>query len=103
VRSAAEWSSYRTANPFAEEARTEPNRLMLCLSKLPPLLDAGEAIQKEARDGEKVRLAAGALWIHYPSGSGRSRLSPSLIDRLVGSPVTARNWRTTLKIGEMLC
>jgi uncharacterized protein (DUF1697 family) len=75
---------------------------MMMLSKAPPKDDAAAALQERARDGERVALAGGALWIHYPRGSGTSRLSPSLIDKVVGSPATARNWRTVLKIGEML-
>ena len=28
-------------------------------------------------------------------------ISPALLDRLAGSPVTMRNWRTVLKLNEM--
>jgi uncharacterized protein (DUF1697 family) len=43
-----------------------------------------------------------ALWFHYPAGAGASKLTPALIDRAVGSPATARNFNTVLKLGEML-
>lgn len=102
VRSAKDWPTYVKANPFGEAAETEPNRLMLCLSKAPPNENAAEALLERARDGERVKLVGDALWIHFPGGSGTSKLSPSLMDRLVGSSVTARNWRTVLKIQEML-
>ena len=102
VRSAQDWARYRDNNPFPEAAETEPNRLMMMLSKAPPKDDAAAALQERARDGDRIALAGGALWIHYPGGSGTSKLSPSLIDKVVGSPATARNWRTVLKIGEML-
>jgi uncharacterized protein (DUF1697 family) len=102
VRSAGQWGRYAASNPFPEAAEAEPNRLMMMLSKRPPEAGAAAALQERARDGERVAIAGGALWIHYPGGSGTSKLSPSLIDRLVGSPATARNWRTVLKIGEML-
>ncbi|HLL59914.1 MAG TPA: DUF1697 domain-containing protein [Allosphingosinicella sp.] len=102
VRSASLWPAYVAENPFPEAAQAEPNRLMLMLSKLPPLPDAEAAIQERARDGEHVKLVGDALWVHFPGGSGTSKLSPSLIDRLVGSPVTARNWRTVLKLQQML-
>ncbi len=101
VRSAAEWPVY-AATPFPEAAEKEPNRLMLMLSKLPPMPDAAERLQERARDGERVAAAGDAVWIHYPSGAGTSRLSPSLIDRLIGSPATARNYRTVLRLREML-
>jgi uncharacterized protein (DUF1697 family) len=51
--------------------------------------------------GEKVALVGDALWVDYAGGVGRSKLTPALLDRLVGSPVTARNWNTVQRLGEM--
>jgi uncharacterized protein (DUF1697 family) len=102
VRSAAEWANLVAGNPFPEAAEKEPNRLMLLLSKRLPATDAAEAIQDRAKAGERVARNGDALWIHYPEGAGTSKLSPSLIDRLVGSPTTSRNHRTVLKLQEML-
>ena len=102
VRSAAEWPAYAEATPFPDAAGKEPSRLMLMLSKRAPAPDAAERLQERARDGEGVAAAGDAVWIHYPGGAGTSRLSPSLIDRLIGSPATARNYRTVLKLQEML-
>ena len=102
VRSAKNWPFYIASNPFPGAAETEPNRLMMMLSKAAPEADAVAGLGERARAGERIELAGGALWIHYPEGAGTTKLSPSLIDRLVGSPATARNWRTVLKIGEML-
>lgn len=102
VRTARQWAGHVASNPFPEAAEAEPNRLMLCFAKKTPRADCDAALQERARDGEKVRLVSETLWIHYPAGAGQSRLSPSLIDRLVGSPVTARNYRTALKLEAML-
>ena len=102
VRAARQWPGYIKGNPFPQAAEAEPNRLMLCLSKAKPAEDCAETLQARAKDGEQVRLAGDALYIHFPGGSGSSKLSPSLIDRLAGSPVTARNWRTMLTLQEML-
>lgn len=102
VRSAAQWAKLAASNPFADAAEKEPNRLMLLLAKKPAAGDAARAIQERARDGERIGAVEGGLWIHYPTGSGTSKLSPSLIDRLVGSPTTSRNYRTVQKIAEML-
>ena len=102
VRSASQWPALGMSNPYPEAAEAEPNRLMMMLSKKLPEANAAEAIQERARNGERVAQAGEAIWIHYPGGSGTSRLSPSLIDRLIGSPATARNHRTILKLGELL-
>lgn len=101
VRSAAEWRRLIDSNPFAEASKNEPNRVLLGLSKAGLQPGAAAALQATAADGERVEAGGGALWFHYPAGAGRSKLSPSLIDRLAGSPVTARNWRTVLKLAEM--
>jgi uncharacterized protein (DUF1697 family) len=102
VRSRAEWAKYPAENPFSEAAKDEPAKLHLLLSKRPPAGGAAEAIEARAKAGEQVRQAGGALWIHYPQGAGTSKLTPSLIDRAIGSPGTARNYNTVLKLLELL-
>ena len=102
VRSAGAWHALVAANPFHEAAEAEPNRVMLSLSKRPPAAGAAAAIQERARNGERVEDSGGTLWIHYPGGAGTSKLTPALLDRLAGSPVTARNWRTVVKLAEMV-
>src|SRR4051812_11265364 len=102
VRSRAEWAKYPSENPFPEAAKDEPAKLHLLLSKRPPANGAAEAIEARAKAGEQVREAGGAVWIHYPQGAGTSKLTPSLIDRAIGSPATARNFNTVLKLLEML-
>jgi uncharacterized protein (DUF1697 family) len=102
VRTAAQWAHYAPANPFPKAAKDEPNRLMLLLSKSPPARGAEDVIQARAVAGEQVKRAGDALWFHYPEGAGTSKLSPSLIDRAVGSPGTARNYRTVVTLLDML-
>jgi uncharacterized protein (DUF1697 family) len=75
--------------------------VLLALSKLPPKADAAAELQKRAPSGERVLRVGDALWIHYAAGIGTSKLTPALLDRLAGSPVTARNWNTVLKLAEM--
>lgn len=102
VRTAAEWAHYPPANPFPKAAEDEPNRLMLLLAKAMPAQGAEEVIQARAVAGERVRRVGDALWFHYPEGAGTSKLTPSMIDRAIGSPATARNYNTVLKLDAML-
>ena len=60
-----------------------------------------DELREHATNGERIHLAGDALWIHYVGGVGRSKISPGLLDRIVGSPVTTRNWRTAVKLAEM--
>ena len=102
VRPAAAWPLYLRLNPFPEASEAEPNRVMLALArnKLPP--DTAENLQQYATSGESIAQRTDSLWIHYASGSARSKITPALLDRLAGSPVTTRNWRTVLKLNDML-
>jgi uncharacterized protein (DUF1697 family) len=101
VRPAADWPRIVEGNPFPEASQREPNRIMLALTKFPPKTGAATKLQERAQNGERVLQVGDALWVYYPGGSGRSKLSPALFDRLAGSPVTARNWRTVLKLNEL--
>jgi uncharacterized protein (DUF1697 family) len=102
VRTASQWARLAKANPFKDAARDEPNRLQLLLSKQPPRADAAETLMERAQAGEAVEAAGGALWFHFPDGIARSKLTPALIDKACGSPSTGRNWRTVVKLREMV-
>lgn len=101
VRAATDWPAFIKGNPFVEACAKEPQYVLMALAKRTPSPDAVAALRERAKDDERIEAAGTAIWFHHPSGSARSKLTPSLIDRLVGSPVTARNYRTVLKLGEL--
>jgi len=102
VRTRAQWAKYPPGNPFPDVARDTPGYLLMLVSKAAPKADAAEAIQARATAGEQVRQVGDALWIHFPLGSGTSKLTPALIDRAIGSPATSRNYRTVCTLLDML-
>ena len=102
VRTRAQWAKLAAANPFARAARDAPNRLQLLVSKRPPATDAADRLAARAQAGEQVAAAGGGLWIHFPEGVARSKLTPAAIDKAIGSPATGRNFRTVIKLKEML-
>lgn len=102
IRPAGQWATYVAGNPYPQASEREPNLVMLAFSKAQPQAGAVDALRARAEDGERIVQVGDALWIHYAGGSGRSKLSPTLLDRLVGSPVTTRNWRTVLKLNELV-
>ena len=102
VRTRRQWASLAKANPFPVAARAEPSRLQLLVSKKPPRADAAATLAARAEAGEKVEAAGGGVWLHYPEGVSRSKLTPASVDRAIGSPATARNYRTVARLLEML-
>lgn len=102
VRTLGQWADYPSGNPFPEVARDTPGHLLMLVSKQPPRADAAETIQARAAAGEQARQVGDALWIHFPQGSGTSKLTPALIDKAIGSPATSRNYRTVCTLLDML-
>lgn len=102
VRSAREWEALVAANPLPEQAEADPAHLLLGLAKAKPRKEALAELRARAQGKERVELVGGALWLHYADGVARSKLSPAVLDRCVGSPVTARNWRTVLELANLL-
>ena len=103
VRAAAAWQKYIDANPFAGADDVSPNKLHLYLSRDRPSPGAVKTLEQRSQDGERMRLAGGALWIDYgANGVAGSKLSPMVIDKVCGSPTTGRNWTTVLKIQAMI-
>jgi uncharacterized protein (DUF1697 family) len=101
VRGAAEWAAYRDSNPFREESEHTPNLVMLGVAKAPPLPGAVEALQARAQAGERIAQTGDGIWLYFPDGSARTKLSPAFFDRTIGSPFTTRNWRTVVKLAEL--
>lgn len=100
VRAAKDWPTYLDGNPFPGASAREPNLVALALSKDAPLPGADEKLLEYASNSERVVRVGDAIWLHFPNGSARSKLSPAVLDRAVGSTVTSRNWRTVLKLDE---
>ena len=103
VRTAAQWAEYPHRQPVSQSGagRAQPADAAPVQERRPPR--APRRSSRRARSaGEQVKRAGDALWFHYPEGAGTSKLTPSLIDRAVGSPATARNYRTVVTLLDML-
>jgi uncharacterized protein (DUF1697 family) len=88
-----------SSNPFPE-AESEPKTLhayFLAAAPEHPGLDGLETV-KGGR--ERFALANDVFYLHAPDGIGRSKLATN-IEKLLGVPTTARNWRTVRKVMEM--
>ena len=101
VRTAVEWRALVEANPFPKEAKTDPGHLLVMCLKGVPTAAAVKALRSAIKDREQVQGVGRALYITYPDGIGRSRLTSTLIERALSIRGTARNWNTVLKIAAL--
>lgn len=102
VRSAAEWEDVVADNPFHEVARRDPARLVAVFLKDAPRAAAVKALQAAIVGRETVRTSGKQVYIVYPDGQGRSKLTNALIEKHLGSRGTARNWNTVMRLAELV-
>ena len=101
VRTEAEWSRYAESPVFPEAAKNHPHLFLLGCAKRPIKSDALELLRARATNHERIEVKHDALWIDFQTSVGRSKITPTVVDKAVGSPVTMRNWKTVLKLAEM--
>src|SRR5262245_20922107 len=91
IRTAAEMQAILKANPFPKAA---PNFTVAIFLDEPPPVDALR--HASGLNDEKMRLGTREIYVHYPSGMGRSKLK--IPAAKLG---TARNINTVTKLAEM--
>jgi len=70
--------------------------------KSAPTAAALAALKSVITGGEYFQAGERCLYLVYPDGIGRSKLTNVLIDRKLGTSGTARNWNTMLKIVALM-
>lgn len=101
VRTAGEWSEIIGRNPFPDQAAADPSHLLLMVLKQAPPSTAVKALQASIAGPEVVHLVGRQLYMVYPDGMGRSKLTGTAIERALQTRGTARNWNTVLKLGAL--
>lgn len=102
VRSADQWERYAAGSPFPDAEVERPKLLHLCLAPVAPAAGLVEALTARASAKERIALAGDALWIDFGESVGGSKLTPALLDRAAGAPVTARNWNSVRALATLL-
>jgi uncharacterized protein (DUF1697 family) len=98
VRSAREVAAIIAANPFPAAARRDPARLLVMFLKEKPRADAVETLRAAIKGRETVAADGRQLYIVYPDGIGRSKLTGGVIEKTLATRGTGRNWNTVLKL-----
>lgn len=97
VRDSAEWTQILGANPYPEEARTDPSHLLVVVLKAQPSPAAIQKLADEHKGPERISVQGREAYVYYPAGIGDSKLSLKIL-----GPGTGRNWNTVLKLQGML-
>ena len=102
VRSAGEWQEIVAHNSFQDEAASDPSHLLVMCLRAEPKAKAVTELKAAISGREYFRVKGRELYLVYPDGIGRSKLTGALIESRLGTRGTGRNWNTVWKIAEML-
>jgi uncharacterized protein (DUF1697 family) len=101
VRRADELEAIVAANPFPSEAKADPGHLVVMFQKDAPGAKAVAALQAAVKGREIIRHKGRELYIVYPDGIGRSKLTNKFIESRLDTRGTGRNWNTVMKLAAL--
>ena len=100
VRTAAEWAGVVSANPFTREAARDPSHVAVMFLKEQPAPARLRALHAAITGPEKLSASGRQLYAVYPAGFARTRLTGALVEKMLETRGTGRNWNTVLKLAR---
>ena len=101
LRTVAEMREVVARNPFAKRRGIEPSKLLVSFLASDPGAEAREKVRRMKCDPEELRIEERELYIYFPNGIGRSKLSWAGLEKTLKTPGTGRNWNSATKMLEM--
>jgi uncharacterized protein (DUF1697 family) len=99
VRSTEELVAVTNSNPFFAAGReVDPTTLHVAFLAEPAAASAIATLDVDRSPPDAFVVAGREVYLSYPNGSGRSRLTLAYIERCLGVEGTARNWRTVQRL-----
>ncbi len=99
VRTLAQLDAVVRDNPYRDVAEDDPAHLVVLFLDGPAPTGPVD-LSRYGR--ERATWHGQEAYLHYPDGIGRSKVTAAVLDRVCGRRGTGRNWRTVLKLRQML-
>jgi uncharacterized protein (DUF1697 family) len=96
LRTPEELRALVAAHPFGADT----SRTYVAFLAAAPTSRAVAALAGVERGKERFEVAGSDVYLHYPDGYVRVRLSGAVLERHLGA-ATVRNWRTVAKLAEL--
>jgi uncharacterized protein (DUF1697 family) len=100
VRTHAELVALAGANPFLP-VTDDLAKLHVVFLDAEPKAASVAGLDPDRSPGDEFNVSGREIFLRYPSGSGRSKLTLDYFERRLGVAGTARNWNTLLKLIEL--
>jgi uncharacterized protein (DUF1697 family) len=101
VRTTSELRAVLAKNPFTARSGIDPARLLVTFLASDPGEEAREKIRQIKAEPEELWIDGRELFIYFPNGLARPKLSIPLIERTLKTSGTGRNWNSVRKLLEL--
>jgi uncharacterized protein (DUF1697 family) len=101
VRTSTEMKDVVSRNPFAKRRDIEPAKLLAMFLAADPGEEARKKVRSVKTDPEELRIDGRELFIYFPNGMGRSKLSWTAFEKVLNTAGTGRNWNSVTNMLEI--
>jgi len=101
LRTPAEMRQAIASNSLASRPGLDPSRLAVSFLAGDPSREAVEKVLAIEAEPEELQINGRELFIYFPNGMARPKLSMALVERTLKTPGTSRNWNTVRRLLEM--
>lgn len=101
VRTAGEFRAIAAEHPLGGDG-LDPRYLMVAFLEAEPEAVVADLLDPEAYRPDRFLLKGREVFLSYPGGSGRSKLTNNLLESKLGVRATTRNWNTVRRLAEMV-
>jgi uncharacterized protein (DUF1697 family) len=103
VRAAVELIAIADRNPFlATGKELDPATLHVAFLSVRPAAAAVATLESDRSPPDAFVVDGREVYLSYPNGSGRTRLTLAYLERRLKAQGTARNWRTVQRLAALL-
>ena len=102
VRTSAELQAIIDSNPFQNKPMKESKWVVVMFLEAHPHSGALKDLQEAYTGPEELYLIGQEVYIYYPNGIGRSKLTNSFLEKKLKTAGTARNWNTILQLQKLM-
>ena len=100
LRTADELARVVQGSPFLDRGAA-PKQLHVAFLAEVPAPAAAAALDPKRYPGDEVELRGKDLYLHFPNGVGKSKLTNDYLGRTLKTVSTIRNWNTVTKLVEL--
>ena len=101
LRTSSELRDAIARNPFAKRAGIDASRFLVSFLVSEPGAEARGNVMRIKAEPEELRIDGREVYIYFPNGMARPKLSMALVERTLKTSWTGRNWNTVRKLLEM--